>query len=41
MGKRAFILGAGVTGLAAGWASGLDLYEAEQAPGGICCSYYG
>ncbi len=41
MEKRAFILGAGVTGLAAGWASGLDLYEAEQAPGGICCSYYG
>jgi protoporphyrinogen oxidase len=35
-----FILGSGVTGLAAGWASGLVLYEAEQAPGGICSSYY-
>lgn len=35
-----FILGGGVTGLAAGWASGLKLYEAEEAPGGICSSYY-
>jgi protoporphyrinogen oxidase len=34
------ILGAGVTGLAAGWASGLPVYEAEQSPGGICSSYY-
>ena len=34
------ILGAGVTGLAAGWASGLPIYEAAGAPGGICSSYY-
>ncbi len=34
------ILGGGVTGLAAGWASGLALYEAELALGGICSSYY-
>jgi protoporphyrinogen oxidase len=34
------ILGAGVTGLAAGWASGLPVCEAEAAPGGICSSYY-
>ncbi len=34
------ILGAGMTGLAAGWASGLPVYEAEQSPGGICSSYY-
>jgi protoporphyrinogen oxidase len=37
---KTVILGAGVTGLAAGWASGLPVYEAEDAPGGICCSYY-
>jgi protoporphyrinogen oxidase len=36
----ALILGAGVTGLAAGLASGLPVYEAEEAPGGICSSYY-
>ena len=34
------ILGAGMTGLAAAWASGLPVYEAEAAPGGICSSYY-
>ena len=34
------ILGAGMTGLAAGWASGLPVYEAEHSPGGICSSYY-
>ena len=34
------ILGGGMTGLAAGWASGLPVYEAEEAPGGICSSYY-
>jgi len=38
MGK--VILGAGVTGLAAGMASGLPVYEARNTPGGICCSYY-
>src|SRR5579862_7448577 len=34
------IVGAGVTGLAAGWASGLPVYEAESSLGGICSSYY-
>ena len=34
------ILGAGVTGLAAGYASGGPVYEAAEAPGGICSSYY-
>jgi protoporphyrinogen oxidase len=29
-----------MTGLAAGWASGLPVYEAEVVPGGICSSYY-
>lgn len=35
-----FILGAGITGLAAGLASGLPVYEAAPTPGGICSSYY-
>lgn len=34
------ILGAGITGLSAGWSSGLPIYEAEEEPGGICSSYY-
>lgn len=34
------ILGAGVTGLTAGYASGLPVYEAQSFPGGICSSYY-
>jgi protoporphyrinogen oxidase len=34
------ILGGGVTGLAAGIASGLPVYEAEEQSGGICSSYY-
>lgn len=34
------ILGAGVTGLACGLASGLPVYEMNEAPGGICASYY-
>jgi protoporphyrinogen oxidase len=34
------ILGAGVTGLAAGWASGAPICEAAETPGGICSSYY-
>jgi protoporphyrinogen oxidase len=37
---RSFILGAGVTGLAAGRASGAPVYEARSTPGGICASYY-
>jgi len=40
MRNQTFILGAGVTGLAAGWASGLTIYEAEETLGGICSSYY-
>lgn len=34
------ILGGGVTGLAAGIASGAPILEAETFPGGICSSYY-
>lgn len=34
------ILGGGVTGLAAGIASGCPVYESEAFPGGICASYY-
>lgn len=34
------ILGAGITGLAAGFASGLPVYESSEIPGGICASYY-
>ena len=34
------ILGAGVSGLAAGWSSGAPIYEAAPVPGGICASYY-
>lgn len=35
-----FILGGGMTGLAAGFASGLPVFEAREQAGGICCSYY-
>ena len=34
------ILGAGMTGLAAGFSSGLPIFEASNYPGGICSSYY-
>ena len=34
------ILGAGMTGLAAGFSSGLPVYEASDVCGGICSSYY-
>lgn len=34
------VLGAGVTGLAAGMASGGTVFEAESMPGGLCASYY-
>jgi protoporphyrinogen oxidase len=37
---KQMILGGGVTGLAAAIASGSHVYEATDAPGGICCSYY-
>jgi protoporphyrinogen oxidase len=34
------ILGGGVTGLAAGWATGGLVIEAAEGPGGICASYH-
>lgn len=40
MGGVTCILGAGVTGLAAGIASGFPVFEAGDVPGGICSSYY-
>jgi len=39
-GAKTWILGGGMTGLAAGMASGLPVFEACEAPGGICSSYY-
>jgi len=38
--RSVFILGAGMTGLAASWVSGLPVYESQNVPGGICSSYY-
>jgi protoporphyrinogen oxidase len=35
-----FIIGGGMTGLAAGLTSGLPVFEAADTPGGICSSYY-
>ena len=35
-----YILGAGMTGLAAGLTSSLPIFEAVDTPGGICSSYY-
>lgn len=40
MNHKIFILGAGMTGLAAGFTSGLPVFEAGEMPGGICSSYY-
>ena len=40
MSEQTLILGGGMTGLAAGIASGLPVIEAEDQPGGICLSYY-
>jgi protoporphyrinogen oxidase len=40
MARSKLILGGGVTGLAAGMASGLPVFEAVETPGGICSSYY-
>ena len=37
---RNYVLGGGVTGLAAGLSSGLPVFEAMTDPGGICSSYY-
>ena len=38
--RSGLILGGGVTGLAAGMASGFPVFEARKSPGGICSSYY-
>ncbi len=38
--ERGIILGGGITGLSAGFASGCPVYEARREPGGICASYY-
>ena len=38
--KTNIVLGAGMTGLAAGMVSGLPVYESANVPGGICSSYY-
>jgi protoporphyrinogen oxidase len=40
MNDDTLILGAGMTGLATGVASGFPIIEAAQSPGGICLSYY-
>lgn len=40
MNREHIILGAGMTGLAAGIATSLPVYEASRLPGGICASYY-
>lgn len=40
MNDQNIILGAGMTGLAAGCVSGLPIFEATDVPGGICASYY-
>ena len=40
MGTNTLILGAGITGLSAGIATGARIYEAGKFPGGICASYY-
>src|SRR5579872_4039216 len=39
-GGKTWILGGGMTGLAAGMASGWPVFEACETPGGICSSYY-
>lgn len=38
--SKNIIIGGGVTGLAAGLVSNMQIYEAEEVPGGICSSYY-
>lgn len=40
MKNKTIILGAGVTGLSAGYASGLTVYEGANFAGGLCSSYY-
>lgn len=38
--NKTIVIGAGVSGLAAGYISRLPIYEAQEIPGGICSSYY-
>ena len=38
--ERVAVLGGGVTGIAAGRASGGTVFEADTTAGGICASYY-
>lgn len=38
--SKVIILGAGVTGLAAGLATGCTIFEAASTPAGICTFYY-
>ncbi len=38
--EKVIVLGAGVSGLAIGYASQQPVYEANPFPGGICASYY-
>ena len=40
MNQKVYILGGGMTGLAAGVVSKLPVFEAEEFPGGICSSYF-
>ena len=40
MTRQTIILGAGVSGLGAGYSSGYPIYEAKAEPGGLCSSYY-
>jgi len=37
--KNIVIIGAGFTGLGAGLASGFNIFESTDKPGGICASY--
>jgi len=38
--RNTIIVGGGVTGISAGYVSGLKVYESRVIPGGICSSYY-
>ena len=38
--EKSIVLGAGMTGLAAGLAGGATIFEGTEAPGGICSSYH-
>ena len=40
MSDNTYILGAGITGLSAGFISGFPVFESKGYPGGICSSYY-